>query len=211
MKKLIIIFSLLVLIFIGESFAYTRIMVHDWGNFPIMFQRRFSVIINRTERIINSEMFKAMVQNHRVRGIRTFVENNDMSNDQIYKMLILGQEKLSPDLDLKWDISFYATVIPWNNNIVAYTTPYSNTITYNAAFLHQDDAQHSRTICHEYLHLVGFYHDSYPSGAYNFTPAYAIGDICQYLYISFFPSQDEVSVDNGIECGFWCWLKGIFR
>lgn len=213
MKKVFIIFFMLIFLMIENSFSFTTIKVHDWGNFTSDHKKRFKEIIHNVELIINSEQFKLMVESYRVNGVKAYVENNNKSNVQIYKTLILGAEVASPDIDLQWDISFYATVIPWMNSVIAYIRKGSNVIVYNSTFLPQDDPQHAKTICHEYVHLVGFYHDSFPDGPYYDTPAYAIGDICQYMYISYFPEPIRLESEElkEIECSFSCWFKGLFK
>jgi hypothetical protein len=192
--------------------ALTRINVHDWGNFTPKHIERFKIIINKVELIINSDQFKMMVESYKVNNVRTYVENNKMSNNHIYKNIMLGNELITPSIDLEWDISFYATSIPWMNTVIAYINKGSNVIFYNSTFLPQEDAQHARTICHEYVHLLGFYHKTFPNGPYIHSPAYAIGDICQYMYVSHFPDHEVITnpIDE-IPCSFICWFKGLFK
>lgn len=200
---------LFLFLFMFLSFSFTKIRVDDWGNLSSSNIERLRRVIHRLELVINSKQFEEMVLSHKVDGDLFFYENRNLSNYQIYNMVMLGQETIGNDIDLEWDISFHSSYLLMNPSTIAYVTNLSNTINYNAAFMDQDDSQHAKVICHEYIHLMGFNHDSYPMIEHIYTAPYAIGDICQYLYSSYFFDLGNIQKEE--ECDFWCSLKKALK
>ena len=194
-----------IFLFLLSCVSFTRIRVDDWGNLSRLHRTRLEEVIHRLELIINSKQFEEMILRHNSNGELSFEESNGKTNYQIYNTIMLGQEVIGSDIDLEWDISFHSSYFVLNPTTIAYVTNTSNTINYNAAFINQDDSQHAKVICHEYVHLLGFNHYSYPKIDHIYTAPYAIGDICQYLYSSYFLSEKREDMNE--ECNFWCILK----
>lgn len=129
------------------------------------------------EAVVNSEEFKHEVLNYKA-GPEGFgyTSNRSMSNSMVYEYLMNGQEVLGGsnttgemNFDLKRYKSswFYRSVIGYTN-IGKSNTIYANERKYK----NFDATDMASNITHEWIHLMGFYHDS---AADHDSVPYAVG------------------------------------
>ncbi len=141
---------------IEQSFYHNTVL----RNFEAEGEAKVLAAMEAIVAVVETHEFKETVLNFtNKKGERKFLENNGLSNEQIYQIILEGAEKLkpSPDRTMDMDLTWYYS----NNSTVGYT--YANTmqIWVNAKFYRKYDvAQVSRNLFHEWTHKLGFGHTS---------------------------------------------------
>lgn len=191
----------------SSSVAETRIEIVKLGNFSDAQKRRVELIVSNLEKVINSREFLDQVINHRVNGELRYENNNNQTNNEIYSKIMSGQELLDTSVDNKWTLSLN---LKWffTINTLAYTYFDKPEIFINSRYYNRGmDAQIAGTICHEYMHKVGYSHDKKSTNTRPFSVPYAVGDICEMLYINniggFVPQE--------VSCNVWCRVKRLIN
>lgn len=131
-------------------------------------------------RTINSERFKKRIINHQVEGENTFVDNNGMTNDEIYKLLLSGSEELLTEKDHEMDLelSMYYSL----RSTIGYTYPETLRIWINRRFFRSfRPAQIAANLIHEYMHKLGFSHDYNNTPTRKYSVPYAVGRMVRDL------------------------------
>lgn len=130
--------------------------------------------------VIGSEEFRSRVLNHTYNGKKQFNYNNGLTNAQIYQKILEASEMLSPGKDNELDLKI--KVYYENSSTVGYTTPSSSYINMNTKFLNSYTSREvARNMIHEWLHKIGFKHQTLYSKSRDYTVPYAIGRIMQEL------------------------------
>lgn len=133
------------------------------------------------EKVVNSEQFKQRVLHFTYQGQETFVQNNGLTNLQIYNVIMQGAEQLpSPsesnhvmDLSVQLYTSSY-----FGRNVVGYTDPSTSTIFMNTYFYnYATPGDSAANMIHEWMHKLGFDHDYNSTARRPYSVPYAIGDI----------------------------------
>ena len=132
------------------------------------------------KQVVASEEFRLAVLNHTYNGVKKFVDNNGLTNLEIYHRFLDGVERLDPikdnEMDLEIETYYEAT------NTVGYTYPSSSRIYMNTKYLSTyTAAQVSRNMTHEWLHKIGFGHASSYSVSRDYSVPYGIGSIMERL------------------------------
>lgn len=130
--------------------------------------------------VINSKEFKNRVLDHTYQNKKMFVDNNGLSNLEIYEKIMLGAEELNPPENQQIDLNI--TLYYANNGTVGYTYPDVNRIWVNDKFFAgYTYAKVAENVVHEWCHKLGFTHDFNRTNRRNFSVPYAIGTIVQNL------------------------------
>lgn len=134
------------------------------------------------KKVIASQEFKNRVLNFTYEGKKQFVDNAGLSNEQIYKKILLASEEMLPygnnnvmDLELELYTDLEA-------NTIGYTYPdivrvYMNTKYFNRFLPHQV----ADNMIHEWLHKLGFEHAVEPTPSRSSSVPYAIGYLVKEL------------------------------
>ncbi len=131
--------------------------------------------------IVATEEFRSAVLNHTYNGVKKFVDNEGLTNLEIYNKILEGAEELSPDKNNSMDLQVQLYYNRWTST-VGYTTPSSTRIYMNTKFFnYYTPAEVSRNMIHEWLHKVGFSHASSYSTSRDYSVPYAIGSIMERL------------------------------
>ena len=145
----------------------------------INIKKAFEII----EVVINSNEFKNKVINYKAAPSEFgFTSNREMNNTQVYEFLMNGQEVLGGDNtlgEMNFDMKRYWS--SWfTRKVIGYTNiGKSNTIFGNGRkYQNFDSVDMASNITHEWIHLMGFYHDS--AADHNSVP-YAVGYIIRDL------------------------------
>lgn len=115
------------------------------------------------EAVFNSETFKERVINFKSSdGKRAYTSNRGMTNEQIYEFLMRAQELVgapNSEFEMDFDVRRYSRF--WSK-VIGYTNPgKNNLINVNSRFYSKFELhQVSSNIAHEWIHLMGFFHDS---------------------------------------------------
>jgi hypothetical protein len=132
------------------------------------------------KQVVASDEFKQKVLNFKYNGKRQFLDNGGYSNEEIYKKILEGAEKLSPAKDNAMDLtlkSYYADAI-----VIGYTMPSIKTIYMNRKFLNKFAANEvAMNLTHEWLHKLGFKHAAKKTANRSKSVPYAVGYIMRSL------------------------------
>lgn len=132
------------------------------------------------KKIVASDEFKTRVLNHKYNGKKTFVNNNGLTNSQIYSKILRGAEVLTPAKNNRMDLvleTYYTEA-----NVIGYTMANIKTIYMNRRYLSTFETNKvAMNLFHEWLHKVGFGHDSEATARRPYSVPYAIGYIVRDL------------------------------
>jgi hypothetical protein len=114
--------------------------------------------------IVNSDEFKEMVIGYmNENGQRSYTRNEGMSNEDIYKFLMEGREVLDQDTpgEMNLYIKRYRPWWPWSK-VIGYTKIGKSKYMYVnwRKYKYFDSVEMAGNIVHEWIHLMGFRHDS---------------------------------------------------
>ena len=130
--------------------------------------------------VVHSQAFKDRIINFTYNGVKKFVDNNGLTNTQIYYKILNGAEKLLPTADNEMDLkikTYYQ-----NSSTVGYTSSSSMYINMNTKFLNNYTSNETaKTMMHEWLHKLGFSHSSYYTSSRNYSVPYGVGKIIMDL------------------------------
>lgn len=136
--------------------------------------------VDLIKQVIASDEFKNRVLNHKFNGKKTYVDNNGLSNAQIYQKILEGSEKLRPGKNNKMDITVETYYV--DANVIGYTMPSINKIYMNTKYLNNfTPVQVASNMVHEWLHKLGFGHDFEATPTRPYSVPYAVGYIIKTL------------------------------
>lgn len=138
------------------------------------------------ELIINSAAFKERILNFSYNGVKSFVQNNGMSNQQIYDDLMAGAEvyptQSSVDHKMDFDLALYKPKFYQSNNVLGYTDQSTSIIHINRNFYNQASVNEiAMNLVHEWVHKMGFDHDFKSTARRPYSVPYAVGYIVRDL------------------------------
>ena len=124
-----------------------------------------------------------MVLNHTYEGIKQF-SSTSMTNSQVYQSVLDAAEKLTPAKNNTMDVG--VKLYYENNSVVGWT---NGSITYfnvNTKFFNQYDIhQVAGNLFHEWLHKLGYGHDSSATARRPYSVPYAVGYMIRDIGKSF--------------------------
>lgn len=136
--------------------------------------------LERLRLVLNSKEFKQRVLDHTYEGEKTFVDNNGLTNEEVYEVIMNGAEDLLPDVDHEADLDI--TLYHKNNSTVGYTYPNTIRIWVNKKFFANFTlGKVAGNAVHEWTHKLGFGHDFKRTVRRNYSVPYAIGTIVQEM------------------------------
>lgn len=147
-------------------------------NFTSEQERKMLDAVERIKIVINSMDFKDRVLAHTYNGKRTFVDNNDMTNEEIYQKIMDGAEILLPKVDefMEVDVTMYYK----RSSTVGYTYPDTTRTWVNSRFFNgYTPGQVAANVTHEWTHKLGFGHDFKSTPSRPYSVPYAIGTIIE--------------------------------
>ncbi len=161
---------------LAETFATNVFMYNGTSS-----QRaKIDLAEQKLREVIQSEEFKNRVINFTYNGTKKFVDNNGLTNTQIYYKILKAAEKLLPVIDNELDLNiktYYSS-----SSTVGYTSSNINYINFNTKYLNSYSlSATAKTMMHEWLHKLGFGHAYYYSTSRNYSVPYGIGKIMSDL------------------------------
>ncbi len=141
-------------------------------------RRAFDLI----KRVVASDDFKRKILQKSYRGEKKFVDNQGLSNVQIYKKLLDGAEELNGKKNNAMDLVLKAYDEP--ARVIGYTKPRILTIFMNTRYLNDQDFSEpevAMNLTHEWLHKLGFKHSAQSTPERPHSVPYAIGYIMREL------------------------------
>ena len=132
------------------------------------------------KKVVRSNEFKEKVLQFTYKGKNQFVDNNGLTNVEIYQKLLEGSEELSPAIDYEMDLElelYYS-----RRSTVGYTYPDELKVWINTKFFNTyTSAQVAGNVFHEWTHKLGFEHAYRYSTKRDASVPYALGYLVQEL------------------------------
>ena len=136
--------------------------------------------VEKIKIVINSTEFKDRVLNHTYDQKKTYVDNNSLSNQEVYQKIMDGKEDLIPELDNEMDID--VTMYYKRSSTVGYTYPDTVRTWVNSRFFNgYTHGQVAANVVHEWTHKIGFDHAYRNNSSRPYSVPYAIGSIIEEL------------------------------
>jgi hypothetical protein len=145
---------------------------------------KYDEAVALVKKVVATEAFRTRVLNHTYNGSKQYVQNNGLTNAQIYQAILDAAEKLTPTKNNTLDVGvkLYYT----NNSVVGYTNGSITYINVNTKFFDSYDAhQVAGNLFHEWLHKLGYGHDSSATARRPYSVPYAIGYMIRDIGKSF--------------------------
>lgn len=150
-------------------------------------QEKIENAADLVKRIIMSQEFKDAVVGFTINGEKKFVDNNGLTNLQVYDRIIIAAERLTPAKNyvLDAEIQLYFE----DSSTIGYTYPTSTRIWMNTKYFDRyTPYQVAGNLTHEWLHKMGFTHDSAATSTRPYSVPYAVGYIVRQLAGELYPS-----------------------
>lgn len=163
---------------VGDHPGIVKVRIEEMNDFEAADVTRLQGAVAVFEDVVNSAEFKNRVLNHSYQGVKQFVDNNGLSNEQVYNTIIAGQETFRkiPDSEANLSLNLYYT---WSN-VVGYTYPNTNQIFMNTKYYRVFTAsQIAANMLHEWTHKLGFTHDYNSTARRPYSVPYAVGDMLE--------------------------------
>ncbi|MFP5384902.1 MAG: hypothetical protein ACLGHN_02400 [Bacteriovoracia bacterium] len=138
--------------------------------------------IELIKQVIATPEFKKKVLSKTYKGKKQYVDNNGLSNAQIYKKLLEGSEVLNPGSDNTMNLNLESYFV--SANVIGYTKPSITTVYLNRKYLNQGSFttnEVAMNLTHEWLHKLGFKHSVKKTASRAHSVPYAIGYIMRSL------------------------------
>lgn len=140
--------------------------------------------VDLIKQVIASEEFKNSILNHKYKGKKTFVDNDGLSNAQIYRKILESSEKLNLKKNNTMDVTLVTYRV--SANVIGCTLPSVNKIWMNTRYLNSfTPRQVASNLIHEWLHKLGFKHDYERTPERPYSVPYAVGYLVEKLAAKF--------------------------
>jgi hypothetical protein len=155
--------------------------------FSLTDQEKIEKAADLVKRVIMSQEFKDAVVGFTYNGENSFVDNNGLTNLQIYDRIIIAAERLSPAKNyvLDAEIQLYYE----DSTTIGYTYPSTTRIWMNTKYFNRyTPYQVAGNLTHEWIHKLGFTHDVAATDARPYSVPYAVGYMVRRLAGELYPS-----------------------
>lgn len=181
-KTACFLFIVLFLISCTKSFAQDLTENFEVSTTLIGFTSRQEKKIRSASRlikkIVQSDEFKERVLNHSWKGKKQFANNLGLSNQEIYKKILEGSERMTghgPNNTMDLEIELYAD---YDSITIGYTYPSIVRIYMNRKYFNKfRPYQVADNMMHEWLHKIGFGHAVKDTPERPYSVPYAVGYI----------------------------------
>jgi hypothetical protein len=150
------------------------------NEFDAKDEEKVSKAIDIIKEVIRTDEFRQRVLNFTYQGKKTFVDNDGLTNAQIYQKLLDGSETLKPEVDHEMDLElelYYSS-----RSTVGYTYANVLRIWMNTKFFDPyTPAEVAGNVFHEWTHKLGFDHASSYSVSRDSSVPYALGYLMEEL------------------------------
>jgi hypothetical protein len=145
-------------------------------NFTTTQEAKYEKAIKLVKLVVATEEFRDRVLNHKYNGAKSFANNDGKTNAQIYQSVLDAAEKLKPTKNNTMDLEvelYYAST-----NVVGYTYPSTTQIWVNTKYFNTYAINSvAANLFHEWLHKLGYGHDSDATTRRPYSVPYGIGSI----------------------------------
>ena len=145
---------------------------------------KYNRAVALVKKVVATEAFRTAVLNHAYGGAKTFVQNNSLTNAQIYQSCLDAAEKLTPTKNNTMDVGvklYYEA-----SSTVGYTSSSISYINVNTKFFDIYAINSvAANLFHEWLHKLGYGHDVAATTRRPYSVPYGIGTIIRTVGKSF--------------------------
>lgn len=145
---------------------------------------KYNEAVEIVKKVVATEAFRKKILNFTYKGSKQFADNGGKTNAQIYQSILDAAERLQPIKNniLDLGVKFYYQ----NSSVVGYTMASITYINVNTKFFNQYDPNEvAGNLFHEWLHKLGYSHDSSATAKRPYSVPYAIGYMVRELGKSF--------------------------
>lgn len=143
-------------------------------------EEKYNKAIALVKKVVATEAFRKEVLGHSYNGEKTFVQNNGLTNAQIYQSILDAAERLTPAKNNTLDVG--VKLYYENSNVVGYTNTSISYINVNTKFFDTYAVNSvASNLFHEWLHKIGFGHDVSATSRRPYSVPYAVGTIIRNL------------------------------
>lgn len=143
-------------------------------------EAKYDRAVALVKKVVATEAFRTAVLNHTYGGAKTFVQNNGLTNAQVYQSVLDAAEKLQPAKNNTMDVGvklYYenSTTVGWTSTGITninVNTKYFDTYAVNSV---------AANLFHEWLHKLGYGHDAAATARRPYSVPYAIGSIIRNI------------------------------
>lgn len=156
----------------------------DYMNLTSAQAVKYDKAVALVKKVVATEAFRTKILNHKYNGATQFANNNGLTNAQIYQSILDAAEKLTPAKNNTMDVGvkMYYT----NNSVVGYTNTSITYINVNTKFFNNYDINEvAGNLFHEWLHKLGYGHDSSSTTRRPYSVPYAVGYLIRDIGKSF--------------------------
>ncbi len=179
---------------ISNSYAL-KVNLVDHGNMNTTQVQKMNQVITVLNQILNTAEFKDKVLNFSYNGKTEFVQNNGMTNQQVYDFIMGGAEEYPKQTQANDLADMRLTIYypPWwkpFSSAVAFTNtddPYLHV--YAKYYGNATIPQLCNTFIHEWLHKMGFDHDFNSTAQRPYSVPYGVGGIINDLAVKYLGSN----------------------
>jgi hypothetical protein len=164
-----------------KSLPYTWKANINLVNFDSSQASKITSAINIIKKIIATKEFRERILNYQYKGKREFIDNQGLTNEEIYQIIMDGAEKngdikKNNMMDVELELYFQPTTT------IGYTYPDTDRIWINKKYFNQYTAiKIADNLMHEWMHKLGFTHSSKWSEDREHSVPYAIGYLIEEL------------------------------
>jgi hypothetical protein len=155
----------------------------DLYNFSAAQTEKYNKAIALVKKVVATEKFRTRILNHTWSGSKRFASTSK-TNAQVYQSILDAAERLTPAKNNVMDVGvklYYEnnTVVGWTNGSITY-------FNVNTKFFNQYDVNSvAGNLFHEWLHKLGYGHDSAATAQRPYSVPYAVGYIIRDIGKSF--------------------------
>jgi hypothetical protein len=179
---MLFVFIVLMLISCGRAHAKSISTDFDVRTTLIGFtqtqEKKLNAASKLIRKIVRSKEFREKVLNHTWEGKKTFANNDGLTNEEVYKKILEGAEKmtnLGPNNTMDLEIELYTDL---DSITIGYTYPNISKIYMNRKYYNKfRPYEVADNMMHEWLHKIGFDHPVKPTPERPFSVPYAVGYI----------------------------------
>ena len=145
---------------------------------------KYNKAVAIVKKVVGTEAFRSKVLGFKYAGKTQYADNKGRTNAQIYQSILDAAESLKPIKNNTMDLGvkmYYAA-----NSVVGYTSTSITYINVNTKFFNTYAAnQVAGNLFHEWLHKIGYGHDSASTSKRPYSVPYAIGYMMRDIGKSF--------------------------
>lgn len=137
--------------------------------------------IKLIKKIITSNGFRERIHGYTYNGKKGFVDNQGLSNEEIYRKILEGAEQIgntSKNSQMDVELELYHQM----TNTIGYTYPHTSRIWINRKYFSRyTPIKVADNLMHEWMHKLGFTHSTIWTKERDHTVPYAVGYLIEEL------------------------------